>query len=75
MDSPQQTAVRELFKEFALINRKSVYADQARIEFPDGDANPFNLVVHLTPTSGPFKDACVCFSIKVRASSLIYVLM
>lgn len=66
MDQPNP--LRELFKEFALINRKSVFADQARIEFPKGEDHPFDLEVLLTPTSGPFRDACVKFSIKLPAN-------
>eukprot|EP01085_Mycamoeba_gemmipara_P003635 Mycagemm_TRINITY_DN10262_c0_g1::TRINITY_DN10262_c0_g1_i1::g.3635::m.3635 type:complete len:482 gc:universal TRINITY_DN10262_c0_g1_i1:80-1525(+) len=66
MDSPViSNPIKELFKEFALINRKSVFADQARIEFPKGEANPFDLEILLTPTNGPFKEACVRFSIKL----------
>ena len=30
------TAVKELFKEFREINKKSVYDNQAQIEFPEG---------------------------------------
>jgi len=60
--------MKELFKEFALINRKSVFEDQARIEFPKGEDQPFDLEVVLTPTIGPFRDACIKFSFKLPAN-------
>ena len=32
-------AIKELFKEFREINKKSVYDNQAQIEFPSGIVN------------------------------------
>jgi ubiquitin-conjugating enzyme E2 M len=54
-----------LFNEFVNINqdRKGVYEDQALIEFPNGEENPLNLKVVVTPKYGFFRNGRIEFSV------------
>ena len=49
---PKMNSLTILFKEFASINRSTTYLDQARIEFPNGEEDPLNLRVIISPTTG-----------------------
>eukprot|EP01116_Phalansterium_solitarium_P013794 TRINITY_DN31207_c0_g1_i1.p1 TRINITY_DN31207_c0_g1~~TRINITY_DN31207_c0_g1_i1.p1 ORF type:complete len:582 (-),score=126.64 TRINITY_DN31207_c0_g1_i1:258-2003(-) len=61
----EATTVKAVFKEVREINRKSVFLDQASIEFPDGDENVLSMDVVLTPTSGYFRGGRVVFHLAI----------
>jgi len=61
-------AIKTLFREFRAINRQSVYDNQAKIEFPNGEEDPCNLEIHLLPRYGPFRGAAIRFKVTVPAN-------
>jgi len=61
------SAVKELFREFKAIRRDLTFLDQACIEFPNGEEDPFTLDTVLTPKSGPFEGGKVTFRFSLPA--------
>lgn len=59
------SSLKELYSEFTKINRKKVFEDQATIEFPEGEDNPYLIRVILKPDFGYFRGAEIKFRFKL----------
>lgn len=53
------TTMKVLLKEYKELNHKSLYDDQAYVEFEED--NPFHLKIILTPNGGPYEGTKIFF--------------
>eukprot|EP01119_Soliformovum_irregulare_P019685 TRINITY_DN6291_c0_g1_i2.p1 TRINITY_DN6291_c0_g1~~TRINITY_DN6291_c0_g1_i2.p1 ORF type:complete len:411 (-),score=118.16 TRINITY_DN6291_c0_g1_i2:95-1327(-) len=60
-------SVKLLFNEFVAINqdRKGIYKNQAKIDFPDGPENAFCIDIILTPVEGMYEGSRVVFNMRL----------
>eukprot|EP01119_Soliformovum_irregulare_P024717 TRINITY_DN8935_c0_g1_i1.p1 TRINITY_DN8935_c0_g1~~TRINITY_DN8935_c0_g1_i1.p1 ORF type:complete len:405 (+),score=129.29 TRINITY_DN8935_c0_g1_i1:63-1277(+) len=60
-------SIKLLFNEFVSINqdRKGIYRNQAKIDFPNGPEDPYNIDIILTPFEGFYRGARIVFRMKL----------